>query len=59
MAVSPLDDAYAKHVKITFKNFDNDYRVNQDSCIIIEDDGNGMDATVLKSACVVIEVEEE
>lgn len=43
-------DADAEHVKISFRNFENDCSANRESSIIIEDDGNGMNADILKTA---------
>lgn len=41
-------DADADWVKITFKNFSNDYHFNESSKIIIEDNGNGMSLDVIQ-----------
>lgn len=43
-------DADAEHVKISFVKFNDDFTPNQESEIIIEDDGNGMDEVILKNA---------
>ncbi len=43
-------DADAVHVRISFCNFNDDFSVNENSMIIIEDDGNGMDDTILRDA---------
>lgn len=43
-------DADAENVHICFQNFNQDYTAKNDSSIIIEDDGNGMDADILKKA---------
>ena len=43
-------DADAEHVKISFIDFNDDYSSNQNSAIIIEDDGNGMNDIILKEA---------
>lgn len=43
-------DADAEHVKISFQSFNNDLSVTEESKIIIEDDGNGMDDYILKEA---------
>lgn len=40
-------DADANWVKVTFKNFNNDFSANESSKIIIEDDGYGMDKYII------------
>ncbi len=42
-------DADASWVKVTFKNFGPSYEINQDSKIIIEDDGDGMSADIIRN----------
>lgn len=41
-------DADAEWVKVSFLNFNDDFTVNSDSKIIIEDDGNGMDEQIIE-----------
>lgn len=41
-------DADAEWVKVSFMNFNDDFTVNPDSKIIIEDDGNGMDEQIIE-----------
>jgi len=43
-------DADAENVKISFVNFTSDLSANDNSSIVIEDDGNGMDVNILKNA---------
>ena len=41
-------DADAEWVKVTFLNFNNDFTVNENSKIIIEDNGNGMNREIIE-----------
>lgn len=41
-------DADAEWVKVSFLNFNDDFTVNSDSKIIIEDDGNGMNEQIIE-----------
>ncbi len=41
-------DADAEWVKVSFLNFNNDFTVNPNSKIIIEDDGNGMNEQIIE-----------
>ena len=41
-------DADAEWVKVSFLNFNDDFTVNPDSKIIIEDDGNGMNQQIIE-----------
>ena len=41
-------DADAEWVKVSFLNFNDDFTVNSDSKIVIEDDGNGMNEDIIK-----------
>lgn len=41
-------DADAEWVKVSFLNFNDDFTVNRDSKIIIEDDGNGMNQQIIE-----------
>lgn len=41
-------DADAEWVKVCFLNFNEDFTVNLDSKIIIEDDGNGMNQQIIE-----------
>jgi Signal transduction histidine kinase regulating C4-dicarboxylate transport system len=41
-------DADANWVKVTFENFGKDFEINPNSRIVIEDDGHGMSASVIK-----------
>lgn len=43
-------DADATHVRVSFSSFRDDYSSNDESVIVIEDDGNGMNDTILKKA---------
>ncbi len=41
-------DADAECVKVSFLNFNDDFTVNSDSKIVIEDDGNGMNEEIIE-----------
>lgn len=41
-------DADAEWVKVSFLNFNDDFTVNSDSKIVIEDDGNGMSEQIIE-----------
>lgn len=41
-------DADAEWVKVSFLNFNDDFTVNSDSKIVIEDDGNGMNEQIIE-----------
>lgn len=43
-------DADAENVKISFQDFNADFSITDESAIIIDDDGNGMNYTILKEA---------
>lgn len=42
-------DADAAWIKVSFHNFGNNYEINDNSSVIIEDDGNGMNRDILVS----------
>ena len=43
-------DADAENVFVRFENFSSEFEIQEDSSIVIEDDGNGMSEEILKSA---------